>query len=120
MADIFGRHWALQLALLFFMIGSAISTGSNDMPTMLVGRGIAGIGAAGLLAVCSTQPHGFEWTLTLFLQVVRIILTDSGSLDQNNWQQGILFVLYTFGYCIGPVIGGALVTVSFRWIFAIK
>lgn len=50
-ADIFGRHWALQLGLIFFIIGSAVSTGSQNMTTMLVGRGIAGIGAAGLLAV---------------------------------------------------------------------
>jgi MFS family permease len=50
-ADIFGRHWALQLALVFFIIGSAISTGAQNMPMMLAGRGISGIGAAGLLAV---------------------------------------------------------------------
>ena len=50
-ADIFGRHWTLQLALLFFMVGSAISTGAHNMATMLAGRGIAGVGAAGLLAV---------------------------------------------------------------------
>ena len=52
-SDIFGRHWALQLSLLFFAIGSAVSTGSQNMATMLAGRGIAGIGAAGLLAVSS-------------------------------------------------------------------
>ena len=51
-ADIFGRHWALQLALMFFMVGSAISTGAHNMATMLAGRGVAGIGAAGLMAVC--------------------------------------------------------------------
>ena len=50
-ADIFGRHWAMQLGLFFFMVGSAISTGSHNMPTMLVGRGIAGIGSAGMMAV---------------------------------------------------------------------
>lgn len=33
------------------MVGSAISTGSQNMATMLVGRGIAGIGAAGMMAV---------------------------------------------------------------------
>ena len=54
-ADIFGRHWALQIGLLFFLVGSAISTGSENMPTMLAGRGVAGIGAAGLLAVSLTQ-----------------------------------------------------------------
>ena len=51
---------------------------------------------------------------------MRIVLTDSGSLNTTSWQQAMLFVLYTIGYCVGPSIGGALVTVSFRWIFAIK
>lgn len=50
-ADVFGRHLALQISLFFFMVGSAISTGSHNMPTMLAGRGVAGAGAAGLLAV---------------------------------------------------------------------
>ncbi|KAI0663602.1 hypothetical protein C8Q70DRAFT_906276 [Cubamyces menziesii] len=102
LADVWGRHWALQLSLLFFAVGSAISTGSQNMATMLAGRGVAGIGAAGMLAV------------------VRIILADSRSLDDNNWQQSMLFFLFTIGYCVGPVIGGALTTVSFRWIFAIN
>ncbi|KAI0355576.1 MFS general substrate transporter [Trametes cingulata] len=102
LADVFGRHWALQLSLFFFAVGSAISTGSQNMATMLAGRGVAGIGAAGMLAV------------------VRIILADSRSLDDNNWQQSMLFFLFTVGYCIGPVIGGALTTISFRWIFAIN
>ena len=31
-----------------------------------------------------------------------------------------MFFLYTIGYCIGPYLGGALLNVSFRWIFAIK
>ena len=50
-ADIFGRYAALQLGLVLFMVGSAISTGSENMATMLAGRGVAGMGAAGLLAV---------------------------------------------------------------------
>ena len=54
------------------------------------------------------------------LQVDRIILTDSGSLNNVNWQQAIMFTLYTIGYCLGPFIGGELISVSFRWIFAIK
>lgn len=52
-ADIYGRHFGLQLSLLFFLIGSALSTGAENMPMVLAGRGIAGIGAAGLLTVRS-------------------------------------------------------------------
>ncbi|KIJ18729.1 hypothetical protein PAXINDRAFT_129099, partial [Paxillus involutus ATCC 200175] len=101
-ADVFGRYPGLQLSLLFFLIGSAISTGAINMTMMLMGRGIAGVGAAGLLTI------------------VRTILSDSRSLDDNNWQTSILFLLYAIGYTIGPLVGGYLVAVSFRWIFAIN
>jgi MFS family permease len=50
-ADIYGRHFALQLSLIFFIAGSALSTGAMNMEMMLAGRGISGIGAAGLLTV---------------------------------------------------------------------
>ena len=52
LADIYGRHFAIQLSLIIFALGSAISTGAANMAMMLAGRGIAGIGAAGLLTVC--------------------------------------------------------------------
>ncbi|KDQ50921.1 hypothetical protein JAAARDRAFT_41712 [Jaapia argillacea MUCL 33604] len=101
-ADIYGRHWALQLSLLWFIFGSALSTGARNMSMMLAGRGIAGVGAAGLLSV------------------TRIILTDSRSLDDNNWQMTVLMILYAIGYSTGPVIGGVLTSVSFRWVFGIN
>lgn len=102
LADVYGRHFALQLSLVFFLIGSALSTAAQDMPMMLAGRGVAGIGAAGLLTV------------------LRTILSDSRSLNLNNLQGALMTLLYTIGFCVGPVVGGALVSVSFRWVFAIK
>ena len=57
-ADIYGRHTGIQVALLFFIFGSALSTGARNMEMMLAGRAIAGIGAAGLLTVSlSTELH---------------------------------------------------------------
>lgn len=69
---------------------------------MLAGRAIAGIGTAGLLTI------------------VRVILADTGSVQKNNKQASLLFFLYAIGYSAGPSIGGALTSVSFRWVFAIK
>jgi MFS family permease len=51
LADIFGRYWGMQASVFVFLVGSAMSTGASSMTVLLVGRGIAGIGAAGLLAV---------------------------------------------------------------------
>ena len=41
----------MQASLVFFILGSALSTGAQNMAMMLVGRAIAGVGAAGLLTV---------------------------------------------------------------------
>ncbi|KAF8553476.1 MFS general substrate transporter [Imleria badia] len=101
-ADIYGRHFGLQLSLLFFLVGSALSTGAANMPMILAGRGIAGIGAAGLLTI------------------VRTVMSDTVSLDKNNIQQSMLFLLYAVGFSVGPVIGGFLVAANFRWVFAIN
>ena len=62
-ADVFGRHWALQTSLALFLIGSALSTGAQNMAMMLAGRGISGIGAAGLLTV---NCHFYERHILFF------------------------------------------------------
>jgi MFS family permease len=51
LADVFGRYWAMHISVVIFMVGSAFSTGARNMPMLLFGRGISGVGAAGLLAV---------------------------------------------------------------------
>lgn len=67
------------------MIGSAICTAAQNMPMLLVGRGIAGIGAAGLVSV------------------VRIILSDAASLNEDTFLSSILVILYAIGYTTGYV-----------------
>ncbi|KAI9569317.1 MFS general substrate transporter [Boletus coccyginus] len=91
-ADIYGRHFGLQLSLLFFLVGSALSTGAVNMP----------MAAAGLLTI------------------VRTLASDTTSLDENNAQQSMLFLLYSVSFSIGPLIGGYLVETNFRWVFAIN
>lgn len=82
-ADIYGRHFGLQLSLLFFLVGSAVSTGAVNMPMILAGRGIAGIGAAGLLTVrppCRT--------VVVFLTHLRaqslLVFLSSAVIDRSN------------------------------------
>jgi hypothetical protein len=90
MADIFGRHYTLQACVIVMMVGSALCTGAptHAFPVLLLGRGIQGMGCAGISVV------------------VRIVLADKVSLEENakNW------TIFTFtagmSYGIGPVIGG--------------
>ena len=89
------------------------------MTMVLVGRGIAGIGAAGLLTV-RVLFDAANKKMLIIGQIVRTILSDSSSLNTNNLQQTAMFVLYSIGFSVGPVAGGFLVPASFRWVFAIK
>ncbi|KAG8852017.1 hypothetical protein FRB96_008935 [Tulasnella sp. 330] len=102
LSDSLGRHDAVQVGLAFFVVGSAICTGAQSLSMLLVGRGISGIGAAGIISVA------------------RVIASDSESIQENAFVTCMLVVAYTAGFSSGPNIGGALVSVSFRWIFAIN
>lgn len=53
------------------------------MQMLLAGRGIAGVGAAGLTSL------------------VRIILADSNSMNEDNFLGSVLVVLYAVGYSTG-------------------
>ena len=103
-ADIFGRHPAIQAALVTMMIGSAICTAAptTAFPVLLLGRGIQGLGCAGLNVV------------------VRVILLDRVSLKENAKNWSIFSFTAGMSYGIGPVIGGALSNVNWRWCFAIN
>jgi len=123
LADVFGRHSAMQFALCCFLVGSALSTGAQNMAMMLAGRAIAGVGAAGLITVryCSiTAPNSRLMTPYSIWQLIRTILADTRSLRAQNIQATCLFVLYGLGFSTGPVIGGSLSKLSLRWIFGIK
>ncbi|CEJ91819.1 hypothetical protein VHEMI07509 [[Torrubiella] hemipterigena] len=103
-ADVFGRHVAIQASIIIMMIGSAICTGAptSSFGALLLGRAIQGIGCSGV-NIC-----------------VRTILADKVSLEEfaANWTIFVLISGVSFG--IGPLVGGYLTEVSWRWCFAIN
>ncbi|ROW16781.1 hypothetical protein VPNG_01491 [Cytospora leucostoma] len=103
-ADIFGRQATLYTTIFLTAVGSAICTAAptHAFGALLLGRAVQGVGAAGI-NIC-----------------VRIILADRVSLADyaRNWT---LFALVSaVGFSIGPVIGGYLTQVSWRWCFAVN
>lgn len=94
MADVFGRNWAINAAIVLMIIGSALCTGAptNAFPVLLLGRGFQGLAAAGLNVV------------------VRTILADRVSLQENAKNWSIFAFVGGVSYGLGPVIGG-----MFEW-----
>ncbi|KAK3306000.1 uncharacterized protein B0T15DRAFT_398589 [Chaetomium strumarium] len=108
LADIFGRHATLQTALAIITVGSALCTAApttattNGFPLLLFGRALQGVGAAGI-NIC-----------------VRTILADKVSLGEyaKNWT--VFALVSGISFSVGPVAGGYLTRVSWRWCFAIN
>ena len=102
LADVFGRHLTLQAATVFLLVGSGLCTGTSTFGVLLLGRALQGIGAAGINIA------------------IRTILADRVSLADYalNWTLFTLVSGASFG--CGPLIGGYLTRVSWRWCFAIN
>ena len=102
-ADIFGRYWTMQVSGIIMILGSVLCAGAptSNFPVLLAGRGIQGVASAGILIL------------------TKIILADKVSLKDNAKNNTIFTLVIGIGYGIGPVIGGYLTEVSWRWCFII-
>ena len=94
--------FVLEVCLAIMMIGAALCAGAQAWSMLLVGRGIMGLGSAGLL------------------NVVKIVLADKVSLKENARNNTIFAFVGGVSFGVGPVIGGYLTAVSWRWCFIIN
>ncbi|KAK6535843.1 hypothetical protein TWF281_000093 [Arthrobotrys megalospora] len=101
-SDVFGRHTVIQFGIFCVLIGSLICALAKNYGLFLFGRGIQGLGYAGIT------------TLT------RIILSDKVSLKDNSTNNTIFAILNGISFGAGPVIGGYLTGVNWRWCFWIN
>lgn len=76
MADIFGRHTAIQMCLVLMLVGSALATGAptNEFPVLLLGRAFQGLSVAGIVVI------------------TKVILADKVSLEENAKNTSIFSV----------------------------
>lgn len=86
------------LAIFIFEIGSLICAVSQDSTTLIVGRAIAGVGAAGIASG------------------VYIIIGFSAPPRQRAALTGLLGATYSIASVAGPLLGGVFTSkVSWRW-----
>jgi EmrB/QacA subfamily drug resistance transporter len=103
LSDQYGRRRTFVTGIFLFVLGSAISGFSNDIGTMLIGRGIQGFGAA--MAIPSTLS----------------ILTTTFTGKARALAFGIWGATAGATGAIGPILGGYFVTyVTWRWAFFVN
>lgn len=88
LADVFGRHVVLQLAVFLTLAGSTLCAAAQTWGMLLLGRALQGTSSAGIM------------------NIVMIILADKVSLKENAKNNSIFAFISGLGYAIGPEIGG--------------
>ncbi|NQX67698.1 MFS transporter [Paenibacillus alba] len=103
LADIYGRKKIYLSCVALFLIGSIICGFADSMTMLLVGRGVQGIGAGGLMPLAM------------------IIIGDTFPLEQRAKVQSLVGPLLILPQLLGPTIGGYFVShISWHWIFLIN
>lgn len=103
LADIYGRKPILIIGTIIFLIGSAASAASWDMISLIIFRGVQGLGAGSIMATVNT------------------IAGDIYSIKERAKIQGWLSSVWGMAAILGPTLGGAFVEyVNWRWIFLIN
>ncbi|HEY2371953.1 MAG TPA: MDR family MFS transporter [Gaiellaceae bacterium] len=101
--DLYGRKPVLQIAIVIFLIGSALCGVAQNMAELISFRALQGLGAGGLL--------------TTTIAVVGDIIPPR---DRGRYQ-GLFGAVFGVSTVIGPLLGGFFVdNLSWRWIFYIN
>src|SRR5438874_1762464 len=101
--DLYGRKRTLQVAIVIFLVGSALCGIAQNMPELISFRAIQGLGAGGLL--------------TTTIAVVGDIIPPR---DRGRYQ-GLFGAVFGLSTIIGPLLGGFFVdNLSWRWIFYVN
>lgn len=102
-ADLRGQVPVLTMSLVLFALGSFITAASFDLPTMVLGRFLQGVGGGGLVPA------------TMSLVAARY------PAERRGLPLGVVSAVQEFGSVLGPLFGaGVLAFTSWRGIFALN
>jgi EmrB/QacA subfamily drug resistance transporter len=103
LGDQYGRKIVLQVAIVIFLIGSALCGISQNMTELIVFRGIQGLGGGGLFVITIA------------------VVGDIFPPRQRGRYQGYFGGVFGVSTVLGPLLGGFFVdNLSWRWIFYVN
>jgi EmrB/QacA subfamily drug resistance transporter len=103
LGDLYGRKIILQIAIVTFLVGSALCGQARSMGALIVFRVVQGLGGGGLMVTTTA------------------IIGDIIAPRERGRYQGIFGAVFGVSTVVGPLLGGFFVEhLSWRWIFYIN
>ncbi len=102
LSDLFSPQRLVELAIIIYVGGSLLAGAAQDMSTLILARGVQGIGMGGVFAL------------------VQIIMARMVSPRERGRYTGYLGAVFTTATVLGPLVGGLMVDTSWlgwRWCF---
>ncbi|HEX2143981.1 MAG TPA: MDR family MFS transporter [Glycomyces sp.] len=102
LSDMYGRRPVILTAIVIFLVASALAGLSQTMLQLILFRGLQGLGGGGLISLAFT------------------VVSDVVSPRERGKYQGFFGAVFGISSVAGPVLGGWLAEVDWRWIFYIN
>jgi EmrB/QacA subfamily drug resistance transporter len=103
LADLYGRKRVYLSCMALFCLGSIVCGLASSMTVLLIGRGIQGIGAGGLMPLAM------------------VIIGDTYPLEQRAKIQSLVGPMMIIPQLLGPTLGGYFVGhLNWHWVFLIN
>jgi EmrB/QacA subfamily drug resistance transporter len=103
MSDLYGRKLLFQFAIAVFIAGSLCSGVAQNMESLILFRGLQGLGAGGIMAISQA------------------IIGDILAPRERGRYQGYMGAVFAFSSVAGPLLGGFFTDqLTWRWVFFIN
>jgi MFS family permease len=102
LSDLYGRKMVYVYSVFLFGVGSLLVIFSPNFWLILLGRGIQGFGSGGFFPIASS------------------VIGDTFPKEKQGSALGYLGAVYGLGFIVGPLIGGVLLLLDWRWVFVLN